>query len=183
MNGQHVEENGQKSIAEGFPPIDSGVSHTLILGSMPGIASLQRHEYYAHPRNAFWPIMMALLTDCELSYHRVTTVTYSKRCSLLQQKGYAVWDVLSSCERPGSLDSNIRRHSEQANPLGLWLDQHAAVNLIAFNGKAAETLFKRHCAVPSNREIQTVLLPSSSPAMASLTLEQKYARWRKMLLD
>ncbi|ASJ71724.1 DNA-deoxyinosine glycosylase [Granulosicoccus antarcticus] len=171
-----------------FSPLSSSTAHTLVLGTMPGQASLVAHQYYAHPRNAFWPIMLAILKVSELSYISAHALDYSQRCSLLVQGGYALWDVLASCERPGSLDSRIVRSSEQANDIGDYIQNHPALSCIACNGKSAEKLLVRHCQSVldeqqrQGRQIRLVSLPSSSPAMASLSLTEKHQRWAEGLL-
>ncbi len=159
---------------------------------MPGQASLSAQQYYAHPRNAFWPIMLAIVKASEevstASYASVTELDYAQRCSLLVQHNYALWDVLASCHRPGSLDSRIVRSSEQANDIAGFVNSHLRLNCIACNGKSAEKLLARHCQPAldnlqmQGRQIRLVTLPSSSPAMASLSLAQKYQRWAVGLL-
>ena len=163
---------------------------------MPGQASLSAHQYYAHPRNAFWPIMHAILKASEevseevseASYASVTELDYSQRCSLLMQHDYALWDVLASCHRPGSLDSRIVRSSEQANDIAGFVNSHPRLDCIVCNGKTAAKLLARHCQSAldnlqmQGRQIRLVTLPSSSPAMASLSLTEKHQRWAEGLL-
>ena len=159
---------------------------------MPGQVSLSAHQYYAHPRNAFWPVMLAILKLSEevstASYASATELDYSERCSLLMGHGYALWDVLASCHRPGSLDSRIVRSSEKANDIAGFVHSHPRLDCIACNGKSAEKLLARHCQPAldnlqmQGRQIRRVTLPSSSPAMASLSLAQKYQRWATGLL-
>jgi len=148
----------------------------LILGSMPGEASLQAQQYYAHPRNAFWPILGALF---ELEWAK----DYTSRIEQFRALPLGLWDVLRSCTRPGSLDSSIVRRSEQANAIEALLVQHASIRLIAFNGQAAQQLFRRHVAktLVSAQQTDLVCLPSTSPAHAAMTLEQKLEGWRKIL--
>ncbi len=175
-----------------FPPLATPSAHTLILGTMPGQASLSAHQYYAHPRNAFWPIMHAILevseAISEAIYASVAELDYSQRCSLLMQHDYALWDVLASCHRPGSLDSRIVRSSEQANDIVGFVNSHPRLECIACNGKTAEKLLARHCQPAlddlqmQGRQIRLVSLPSTSPAMASLSLADKHQRWAEGLL-
>ena len=104
-----------------FPPIADDSAHTLVLGSMPGVVSLQADEYYAHPRNAFWPIMGAL-------FGAGLSVPYAKRTETLLHHGIAVWDVLKLCTRDGSLDSAIVESSIEPNDFPEFLDAHPAID-------------------------------------------------------
>jgi double-stranded uracil-DNA glycosylase len=164
---------------ESFPPIADTGATRLILGSMPGVASLAAQRYYAHPQNAFWRIMGELLGFA-------ADAPYPKRVSALKRAGIAVWDVLQACERAGSLDTSIRRDSEVANDFAAFFAEHSRITHIFFNGAAAEACFKRHCAallrdpvVVSRACFQR--LPSTSPAHASLRFEQKLVAWRAVM--
>lgn len=156
--------------------------HTLVLGTMPGQKSLQLQQYYAHPRNALWPIMCALATNGIPSYAVHQDLSYEQRCKLITTAGFALWDVLASCERPGSLDSDIVRHSELANPIPQLIIRHPELRIVACNGRTAEALFKRHI-LPQLVDPMPIIvnLPSTSPAMATLTLQEKFERWRSEL--
>lgn len=167
-------------IIRAFDPIEPPDARSLILGSMPGVASLDAHAYYAHPRNAFWPIMQHLLGEQHESYE--------DRITLLKQNQVALWDVLKECRRPGSLDADILSDSVVVNNFAALLKRHQKLDIIAFNGKAAEKLFRRYVIKTAEGELQTRLehmtllsLPSSSPAMASLTLAAKQAKWQQLL--
>jgi len=150
---------------------------TLILGSMPGNASLEAGQYYAHPRNAFWPIMeMVLGIDSRWAYGR--------RADELTSRGVAVWDVLGACERPGSLDSSIVPSSMRPNDFSAFFEAHGRIARVAFNGATAFRLYRRlvlqglsarHAAIPA------AVLPSTSPAMASMGLAAKAEAWRGVL--
>ena len=160
---------------ESFPPIVDERATRLILGSMPGKASLTAHHYYAHPHNAFWRIMTALLEVAP-------DAAYVARVRALQEAEMAVWDVLQSCERHGSLDSSIRRDTEIANDFATFFAQHPRVTKVFFNGGAAEAGFKRHCnALLGNPRLSFQRLPSTSPAHASLRFGQKLAAWRAVI--
>ena len=157
---------------QSFPPIADARATRLILGSMPGAASLSANQYYAHPHNAFWRIMRSIANIAP-------DAAYDQRVRALQDAKLAVWDVLQSCERPGSLDSSIRRDSEVANDFATFFVQHPHITQVYFNGGAAEASFKRHCAaLLRNPGLSFQRLPSTSPAHASLRVEQKLAAWR-----
>lgn len=165
-------------LARSFPPIAAPDARVLILGSMPGVASLEAQRYYAHPRNAFWRIVGEL-------YGFEPSLPYEARCERLRAAGVAVWDVLKSCRREGSLDSAIERDSEEANDFAGFLANHRQVGLIAFNGRKAETAFRRHVVPaldgPTRERLGLVLLPSTSPAHAGVAYEEKLAAWRGAL--
>lgn len=158
-----------------FPILSGDRPRLLILGSMPGRVSLAQSQYYAHARNAFWWIMSELLSF-DLS------LPYQQRVRALTQSNVALWDVLSDCQRPGSLDANIVRDSEVANDFSTLFQQYPSLELIAFNGAAAQRLFMRHCkSYLQQADIQWVQLPSSSPAHAALSRDDKLAVWRNHL--
>ncbi len=167
------------SQVEGFPPIAREDARILILGSAPSVESLKQQQYYAHPRNSFWPILTTLLTGA------MQNLPYNERAELLQQHRIALWDVMRSCERPGSLDSAIASDSIEANHFEHFFQQHSQIEKIFFNGGKAEAVYRKqvlpqlspHCAnLPQQR------LPSTSPAMAMLNREQKLEQWRAILL-
>jgi TDG/mug DNA glycosylase family protein len=146
----------------------------LILGSMPGKVSLQAGEYYAHPRNAFWRIIGEL-------YRIDPSAPYRERIAGLRARGIALWDVLQSCSREGSLDADIDESSIVANPFAAFLRSHPAIRTICFNGARAELSFRRHvlpALAPDARRITTHRLPSTSPANASIAYPEKLAAWR-----
>jgi hypoxanthine-DNA glycosylase len=148
-----------------FPPIGSQKSKVLILGSMPGTASLKANQYYAHQRNAFWHIMGELFGAGPL-------LPYNERVALLESAGVALWDSLQACVRPGSLDGSITE--EMANDFATFFGKHPNISHVFFNGGKAETVF-RHNVLPmlSNDRHTFHRLPSTSPAHASMTLEPK----------
>lgn len=162
-------------ILKSFPPVSDAAARILILGSMPGERSLSAHQYYAHPRNAFWPIMTRVLNLGD-------DAAYDERLAALIRAKIAVWDVLRSCIRPGSLDSSIEAESEKSNDFRRFFKRHPRIELICFNGGTAERLFQKH-ALPllPERALRFIRLPSTSPAHASLSLEQKRIAWNAVL--
>lgn len=162
-------------LVESFPPIASPDARLLILGSMPGVASLRAGQYYAHPHNLFWKILGQILGFDPVA-------PYAQRIACLQQSGIALWDVLASCRRPGSLDADIHFASVIANDLPGFLAAHPGIGRICFNGATAETLFRRHVlpqlAMPGP---ETLRLPSTSPANASIPPGRKLEAWSQAL--
>ena len=141
---------------------------------MPGRASLRANQYYAHPRNAFWPIVERL-------FHLESGLGYEERCALLVQQGVAVWDVLMSCTRESSLDSDIDTSSIVANDFAEFFAAHPAIGRICFNGAMAQQVFDRHVAprLPSKvADLPRLRLPSTSPANAAYSFERKLECWR-----
>jgi hypoxanthine-DNA glycosylase len=142
---------------------------------MPGIASLNVHQYYAHPRNAFWPIMANIFNfDADLEY--------IARTQKLISSGIAVWDVLNECIRPGSLDSDIKAGSRIPNDFPTFLREHPKIKKIGFNGLEAQKSFNKYVLRDLESDnISFVQLPSTSPAH-TMPLEQKMTIWRERLL-
>lgn len=154
-----------------FPLIVAANARVLILGSMPGLASLRANRYYAHPRNQFWPILGALLGFAP-------DEDYAQRVQVLQQAGIAVWDVLAECERDGSLDSAIDRHSEFPNDIAGLLAARPSIRRILLNGRKAATSLRRHFP---DLPAECIVLPSTSPAHAGMGRTEKSARWHRAL--
>lgn len=156
-----------------FPPVAAPDARVLILGSFPGERSLQDRRYYAHPRNAFWPIMEALFADGR-------PLDYEARCRLLTDVRIALWDVLLTTQRQGSLDSAIVSDSAVPNTIGDFLSTHPGIHTLCFNGTTAATLFQRHIAPGLARlpDLRLLRLPSTSPAHAGMSFERKLAAWR-----
>lgn len=146
----------------------------LVLGSMPGVISLEKQSYYAHPRNAFWPIMAQLFEfDSQLSY--------PDKIKNLNQVGVGLWDVIASCHRQGSLDSAIKSNELEVNQFELCFKQYSNIEMLLFNGQKAATLYKQK-VMPFLPEwaanMRQQVMPSTSPAHASMTFEQKLAAWK-----
>jgi hypoxanthine-DNA glycosylase len=162
------------TVSSGFPPVERADARILILGSLPGQRSIAAQQYYAHPQNAFWPIMRELFG---------AEGDYAERCALLTASGIALWDVLQSSVRPGSMDADIRLDSARANDFPDFFGAHASLRLVAFNGKKAEQLYASLVAPAGVADgLGHVLLPSTSPAYASLPFPDKLAAWRQALL-
>lgn len=137
--------------------------------------SLKANQYYAHPRNAFWPIMASI---CGFS----PELPYLHRVEQLQAADIALWDVLHTCVRPGSLDSAIEEGSRVPNDFAAFFQQHPHIRLVGFNGAEAEKSFNAYILPQLYVSgIRFVRLPSSSPAHAALTLAQKITAWREAL--
>jgi hypoxanthine-DNA glycosylase len=160
-------------ILRGFKPHATQTARVLILGSMPGEASLAAGQYYALRHNAFWPIMGELLGFDP-------TIPYAERLAALATADIALWDTCQTCLRQGSLDSNIQK--PVANDFPRFLADHPQITRICFNGAKAESLF--HALVtpilpPPHPDF--VRLPSTSPAYAGLSRAAKTQAWREAL--
>ncbi len=159
----------------GFPPVAHPDARLLILGSMPGEASLRAGEYYANERNAFWRIMGDLIGAGP-------ALPYERRLACLAAAGVALWDVISTCERYGSLDSDIVNSSVCANDFLAFFAVHRRIERVFFNGGAAETSFRRH-VLPQLESpgFQMMRLPSTSPAHAARSYGEKLQAWSAIL--
>lgn len=173
-NGRPPTQSGPEAAAgspllQGLPPVVSPQTRLLLLGSFPGVASLQAQQYYAHPRNQFWPLLSALLGQ------DFRAMDYATRLAALRQRGLGLWDVYASCERLGSLDSAIRQ--AQFNDLPGLLARLPQLRGIAHNGgeSARGRRFTASVGLP------VFVLPSSSPANASWSFERKRAAWAQAL--
>ena len=149
-----------------FPPVVDERSLVLVLGTLPGEESLRRLEYYAHPRNLFWPIVCGLFGGTAPS-------VYADRLRFILGQRIALWDVCESGERRASADATIR--SEVPNRIDALLRAHPLIRAVAFNGSGARRLYERHFA--RRPELSYLALPSTSPAYASLSFADKLARW------
>lgn len=154
----------------GLAPIARADAVVLILGTMPGKESLRRGEYYAHPRNSFWPIVCATLGI-------EPGLAYAARVDQLARARVALWDVLQRCTRASSLDADIA--APVANDLRGFLRRHAQIERVYFNGAAAAELYRRHVipTLAGERALTYARLPSTSPAHAAVSLAAKRAAW------
>ena len=163
--------------AKGFPPVEPRRARVLILGSLPSAESIRQGQYYAHPRNAFWPIMGEL-------FGAGRDLPYEARLRKLAARGVMLWDALHAARRPGSLDSAIHPRQLESNDISALLARHPELEKIVFNGASAEALFRRHAAKPCGgllEGVELARLPSTSPAHAARTFPQKLAAWKKAL--
>lgn len=164
-------------VCQGLSIIEPAEMRVLILGSMPGRVSLKQRAYYAHPRNAFWSIMSTLC-------HQAWSSDYEKRYQVLKSCKIGLWDVLSDCERKGSLDAAIQKDGLKVNDFISLLDCHPECSVVAFNGAKAGQLFKKHVAKPCPSYFTDRILidlPSTSPAHAQLNLAEKTKIWQDKL--
>lgn len=154
----------------GFPPVLDDETRILILGSFPGEASLAAQQYYAHPRNQFWRLLSAVLKE------DLAALPYQQRLPRLLSHGIGLWDVIAACERDGSLDTAIRR--AQANDFAALKQQCPQLVKVCFNGKTSGRFAQQF----ADAGFATLVLPSSSPANAQLSFEEKLAQWKNIIL-
>ena len=157
----------------GLAPLISSQTRLLILGSFPGVASLQAQQYYGHPQNQFWRVLSAVLGDIYgCSPTNTGAISYQIRSNWLLSKKLGVWDVYASCQREGSLDSNIRQ--AVLNDFSTLRTLCPDLQAIAHNGGES---FK-HAKHTRNLGVHVFRLPSTSPANASWSFERKVAAWQ-----
>lgn len=165
------------TVTVGLAPICAADMHTLVLGSLPSRKSLELGEYYGHPQNAFWRIMGELLGAGR-------DLPYDDRVARLLGAGIGVWDVLRSSVRPGSMDADIDLASAKANDFDTFLCRYPGVRRICFNGRKAADMFERKQALTDQVRaagIEFVSLPSTSPAFASMSFDEKLRRWATVI--
>ena len=149
-----------------FPPIANAEAKILILGTMPSVQSLKACQYYGNPRNAFWKILFTV-------FNTPFSADYNKKKSLLLENHIALWDVLETCMREGSLDSAIEQ--EIPNDFDSFLKTHTNITHIYFNGQKAAAYFKQYAKLDHKYHLAT--LPSTSPANAGKSFEAKRNEW------
>ena len=157
------------SVLTGLAPVIDRRTRILVLGSFPGAASLAAQQYYAHPRNLLWPILSALTGE------PLAELPYAERLPRLLAHGFGLWDVLGACEREGSLDSAIRQPA--ANDFARLRELCPLLETVGFNGQTSGKFAPRFAA----EGYRTVVLPSTSPAHASLSFSQKLECWKMLL--
>lgn len=156
----------------GLAPVAASGARLLVLGSFPSVASLQAQQYYAHPRNHFWPILSALWKlEGEQA---LMALPYAERLPIVHAHGLAIWDVYAGCEREGSLDSAIEQ--AELNDLAGLIQRIPSLQAIAHNGSESA----RHMKVTQALGLPVFKLPSTSPANASWSFERKLAAWREV---
>ena len=149
-----------------FPPIINENSKILILGSIPGVKSLEMQQYYAHPQNKFWKII------CEIFNEEFTT-NYQQRIKILEKHHIALWNVIDTCERKGSLDSEIR--NEEANKIEELLQNFPNIKAIFCNGQKSHKNLQK--ILGKKFRLPIIVLPSTSPAYAGLSYFDKLKLW------
>ena len=159
------------TVIHSFDPIIDDNSRVLILGSMPGKISLEKGEYYAHSSNMFWKLIYSV-------FGAQIDQTYEEKKSFLKSKKIALWDVIKECDRAGSSDSKII--NSIINDFEGLLARYPNIRYIFFNGKKAESLFKRNVVNITKYQIILFTLPSSSPANASISLNNKMETWNQI---
>ena len=161
-----------------FSPVLKPGAKILILGSMPGKRSLEDNQYYAHPRNTFWRIFLNLFSPEESFSEGIDE--YQQKIACLENANVALWDVLQSCLRESSLDSDIVESSIIVNDFSRLFSENPTIKHIYFNGAKAEELYKRY-VIPSlsdqAKRLSMTRLPSTSPAYAALSFEKKLQEW------
>jgi len=165
-----------QALLTGFNCVADPSAKILILGSMPGIKSIEEQQYYAHPRNAFWKIIESIF---KIPHDE----KYQRRLEMLKQQRVALWDVVHQCVRPGSLDADIQPSSVQVNDFKALFEYAPAIEVVFFNGAKAAELYKKMVKVEDfelNSKRRYVQLPSTSPAHAAMTLAQKLAIWQQI---
>lgn len=163
-------------LSQGFPPVAREDARLLILGSMPGAASLEATQYYAFPRNAFWRIMGDL-------FGAGPEFDYTSRLQKLVEQRIALWDVIGACRRPGSLDSAISSDGMRTNDFSGFFQDHPRITHVYFNGRKAAELFEKKVAPGLDRPLEYHALPSTSPAYAGMRYEAKLEAWSVIKRD
>ncbi len=163
--------SGPRKRLKGFPPVLDARVRCLILGSFPSAASLAAGQYYAHPRNQFWRLLGSLLGE------PLAELPYEPRLKRVLAHRVGIWDVIDACEREGSLDSRIRRH--RVNDFARLRHLAPRLRRVVFNGGTAGRFAPEFAAAG----FETCIAPSTSPAHAARSFEQKLALWRAALAD
>lgn len=156
-----------------FPPIEDANARVLILGSIPGKESLRLGQYYAHKRNTFWTIMGELAGASP-------SIPYESRVQILKSAGIALWDVLASCRRSSSMDSDIDAATIYTNDFKSFFISHPLITDIYFNGAMAEKCYQKHVQLET-LPLHYQRLPSTSPAHAAMPYVQKLKAWQVVM--
>jgi TDG/mug DNA glycosylase family protein len=163
-------------LSQGFAPVARADARLLILGSMPGVASLEATQYYAFPRNAFWKIMGDL-------FAAGPELDYRLRLQKLMTQHIALWDVIKACKRPGSLDSAISRDGMATNDFVGFFENHPQIKHVCFNGQKAAGLFKKNVSPTLTGHYKYLTLPSTSPAYAAKSYTAKLEAWSVLKIE
>ncbi len=153
-----------------FAPVKTTYAKSLILGSIPGIASLKAYEYYAYPRNQFWEIIGQLYRHDELK-------SYQEKLKVIKNNELALWDVIKSCYREGSSDSGIT--DIKVNNFAWMFKASPQIKNIFFNGLKAKEVFTRYVDKSLWQDKNLISLPSTSPAY-TITVNEKMKKWTKI---
>lgn len=155
-----------------FKPSINDFSTILILGSMPGVKSLEQEQYYAHPQNRFWKVMAILCNTPELPY-----MDYPAKLAILLDNKIALWDTIKYCERDGSLDSKIEK--EIPNNISSLIKKYPNIKTICLNGNKSYSMFKKHFP-QMLQSYNCINLPSTSPANARYRMEDLVKEWKRI---
>lgn len=157
-----------------FPPVLPENPKVLILGSMPGVKSLEKHEYYGNPRNHFWPIMFELFEVPSMD-------SYPEKINFIKKQGIALWDSIGACYREGSLDSSIKE--EEPNDIEGLLRKHLSIRLIVCNGTKSYKTFMNYFPAEKIDSIEVLKMPSTSPIPGryTKTFAGKVEEWRSIM--
>ncbi|WP_295641690.1 DNA-deoxyinosine glycosylase [uncultured Methylibium sp.] len=158
-------------LLQGLPPVVGRATRLVVLGSFPGVASLQAGRYYAHPRNQFWPLLSAIWSV------DLAALPYARRLAEIRARGLGLWDVYAACRRQGSLDTAIRE--AVPNDLASLRRRAPGLEAVAHNGGESA----RAAALTAALGWTVHRLPSSSPANASWSFERKLAAWRAVFVQ
>lgn len=172
-NIKSILKMNKKQLCQSFLPNIDEKSEILILGSMPGVKSLDEQQYYAHPQNRFWKLMGKFCNTDNLS-----DLDYKDKLQILLNNKIALWDVIQSCNRDGSLDSNIQ--NEVPNNIPELLKQYPSIKVICLNGNKSYSSFKKYFP-ELLKQYKCYKLPSTSPANAKFSLEKLYTEWKNFI--
>lgn len=153
---------------KGFPPLIAKEPYIMILGSMPSVTSLDKHEYYGFKHNRFWKIMHHIF--------QMPIATYEEKQEIILQHHILLWDVIGKCEREGSLDSNIK--NEEVNDIATLVQEYPSIQMIVCNGRKSYDLYQKHF---SQLPISCIYLPSTSNANRSINEEMLFMKWEQAL--
>lgn len=157
------------NICKSFKPLIDKKSKILILGSMPGVKSLEKQQYYAHPQNRFWKVMGNICNVLNLS-----EFDYDLKLRYLLENNIALWDIVKSCERKGSLDADIQ--NEKLNNIRELLKKYKNIEIICLNGNKSYSVFEK-CFPDLLKEYSCYKMPSTSPVNAKYSLKKLAEEW------